>query len=150
MFWKVALTWLKNDPRVDSDPHPGVHQQGRLALEEPDLNVLHFFFGVHGPFSRARPVELLMILSRIWRPNCSGNGPWSSKKFCVPRAIPFKGDWNKLLKIKEAILNKGQMNWFASYLAISCCNKCSIFFVFIREPGQNVRCHKFGGPCVAN
>ena len=34
------------------------------------------------------------------------------------------------------------------YLAISCCNKFSIFFVFIREPGQNVRCHKFGGPCI--
>ena len=22
------------------------------------------------------------------------------------------------------------------------------FFVFIREPGQNVHCHKFGGPCT--
>ena len=28
-----------------------------------------------GPSSRARPAELLMILSRIWKPNCSGNGP---------------------------------------------------------------------------
>ena len=34
------------------------------------------------------------------------------------------------------------------YLSISCCNKCSIFFVFYREPGQNVRCHKFGRPCI--
>ena len=59
-----------------------------------------------GPSLRARPAELLMILSWIWRPNCSGNGPWSSKKFCVPRAMPFKGDWSKLLKIKQAILNK--------------------------------------------
>ena len=40
------------------------------------------------------------------------------------------------------------MNWFACYLAISCCNKFSIFFVFNREPGQNVRCHKFGGLCT--
>ena len=24
----------------------------------------------------------------------------------------------------------------------------SIFFVFIREPGQNVRCHKFGELCT--
>ena len=40
------------------------------------------------------------------------------------------------------------MNWFACYLAISCCNKFSIFLVFIREPGQNVRCHEFGGPCI--
>ena len=39
------------------------------------------------------------------------------------------------------------MNWFACYLAISCCNKLSIFFVFIRELGQIVCCHKFGGPC---
>ena len=101
-----------------------------------------------GPSSRARPAELLMILSRIWRPNCRGNGPRSPKKFCVPRAMPFKRDWNKLLKIKEAILNKGQMNRFACYLAISCSNKCAIFFVFIREPGQNARCHKFGGPCT--
>ena len=22
------------------------------------------------------------------------------------------------------------------------------FLLFIREPGQNVRCHKFGGPCA--
>ena len=72
------------------------------------------------------------------------------KKFCVPCAMPFKGDWSKLLKIKNAILNKWQMNSFAMYLAISCCNKFSIFFVFIREPGQNVRCHKFGGPCTVN
>ena len=91
-----------------------------------------------------------MILSIIWRPNCSGNGPWSLKKFCVPRAIPFKGDWSKLLKIKEAILNKWYMNWYACYLAISCCNKYSVFFVFTREPGQNVRFHKFGGPCNCN
>ena len=28
-----ALTWLKNDPTVDAGPHPGVHQQGRLALK---------------------------------------------------------------------------------------------------------------------
>ena len=27
--------------------------------------------------------------------------------------------------------------------------KKSIFFVYIREPGQNVRCHKFGGPCTS-
>ena len=59
-----------------------------------------------GPFSRARLVELLMILSRIWRSNYSGNRPWSPKKFCVPRAMHFKGDWSKLLKIKEAMLNK--------------------------------------------
>ena len=39
------------------------------------------------------------------------------------------------------------MNWFACYLAISCCNKFLIFFVFIREPGQNVRCHKCDRPC---
>ena len=32
-------------------------------------------------------------------------------------------------------------------MAISCCNKFSIVFVFIQEPGQNVRCHKFDGPC---
>ena len=30
-----ALTWLKNDPTVDSVPYPGVHQQGKLALKEP-------------------------------------------------------------------------------------------------------------------
>ena len=48
------------------------------------------------PSSRARPAEVLMNLSRIWRPNCSGNGPWFSKKFCVPRTMPFKGDWSKL------------------------------------------------------
>ena len=41
------------------------------------------------------------------------------------------------------------MNWFACYLAISCCNKFSIFFDFIRKPGQNVRCHKFGEPCTS-
>ena len=40
------------------------------------------------------------------------------------------------------------MNWFACYLAISCCNKFSIFFVIIREPVQNVRCHRFGEPCI--
>ena len=40
------------------------------------------------------------------------------------------------------------MNEFACYLAISRCSKFSNFFVFIRESGQNVRCHKFGGPCV--
>ena len=39
------------------------------------------------------------------------------------------------------------MNLFACYLAISCCNKFSIFFVFIRELSQNVRCHRFGGRC---
>ena len=39
------------------------------------------------------------------------------------------------------------MNWFACYLTISCCNKFSIFFVVIREPGQNVHCRKLGGPC---
>ena len=40
-------------------------------------------------------------------------------------------------------------SWFSreSESQISCCNKCSIFFVFIREPGQNVHCHKLGGPC---
>ena len=27
-------------------------------------------------------------------------------------------------------------------------NKFSIFFIFIRESGQNVRCHKYGGPCI--
>ena len=102
-----------------------------------------------GLSSRARPAELLMILSRIWRPNCSGNGPWSPDKICVLHAMPFKEDCSKLLKIKEAILNKWQINWFACYLAISYCNKCSIFFVFIREPGQNVRCHKFGEPCIS-
>ena len=59
-----------------------------------------------GPSSRARPAELFIILSRIWRPNCSGNVPWSSKKSWVPRAMVFKGHWSKLLKIKEAILNK--------------------------------------------
>ena len=41
-----------------------------------------------------------------WRSICSGNGPWSPKKVCVPHAMPFKGDRSKLLKIKEAILNK--------------------------------------------
>ena len=40
------------------------------------------------------------------------------------------------------------MNLFACYLAISCCNEFSIFFVIIREPGQNVRCHKFGRLCI--
>ena len=28
-----ALTCLKNDPTMDSGPHSGVHQQGRLALK---------------------------------------------------------------------------------------------------------------------
>ena len=37
-----ALTWLKNDPAVDSGPHPGVHQQGRLALKEPGPAPLDF------------------------------------------------------------------------------------------------------------
>ena len=59
-----------------------------------------------GSSLRAKPAEILMLLSRIWKPNCSRNGPWTPKKFCVPRAMPFKGDWSKLLKIKEAILNK--------------------------------------------
>ena len=30
-----ALTWLKNDPTVDSGPHPCVHQQVRLVFKEP-------------------------------------------------------------------------------------------------------------------
>ena len=80
-----ALTWLKNDPTVDSGPHPGVHQQGRLALKEPGPE----FFGL----------------------------------FCV------------------ALLSR-------SILESKVCRTShdSIFFVFIREPDQNVRCHKFGGP----
>ena len=39
-----ALKWLKNDPTMDSGPHPGVHQQGRLALKEPGPE----FFGLFG------------------------------------------------------------------------------------------------------
>ena len=70
----------------------------------PDPNYLDFWCD---PSSRARPAKLLMIFSRIWRPSCSGTGPWSSKKFCVPRAMLFKEDWSKLLKIKESMLYKG-------------------------------------------
>ena len=40
------------------------------------------------------------------------------------------------------------MNWIACYLALSSCNKFSIFYIFIWEPGQNVHCHKFGKPCM--
>ena len=39
-----ALTWLKNDSTVDSGPHPGDHQQRRLALKEPGPK----FFGLFG------------------------------------------------------------------------------------------------------
>ena len=55
--------WLKNDPMVDSGPHPGVHQQGRLALKEPGPK--SFWTFRCGSSSRARSAELLMILSRI-------------------------------------------------------------------------------------
>ena len=42
-----ALTCLKNDPMVDSGLHPGVHQQGRLALKEPRLESFGLFGVVH-------------------------------------------------------------------------------------------------------
>ena len=42
-----ALTWLKNDPTVDSGPHPGVHQQGRLALKKPGPESFGLFGVVH-------------------------------------------------------------------------------------------------------
>ena len=42
-----ALTWLKNDPMVDSGPHPGVHQQERLALKEPGPESFGLFGVVH-------------------------------------------------------------------------------------------------------
>ena len=42
-----ALTWFKNDPTVDSRPHPGVYQQGRLALKEPGPESFGLFGVVH-------------------------------------------------------------------------------------------------------
>ena len=42
-----ALTWLKNVPTVDSGPHPGVHQQGRLALKKPGPESFGLFGVVH-------------------------------------------------------------------------------------------------------
>ena len=42
-----ALTWFKNDPTVDSGPHSGVYQQGRLALKEPGPESFGLFGVVH-------------------------------------------------------------------------------------------------------
>ena len=42
-----ALTWLKDDPTVDSGSHPGVYQQGRLALKESGPEPFGLFGVVH-------------------------------------------------------------------------------------------------------
>ena len=42
-----ALTWLKNNPTVDTGPHSGVHLQGRLALKEPGPEPFGLFGVVH-------------------------------------------------------------------------------------------------------
>ena len=50
-----ALTWLKNDPTMDSGPHPCVHQQGRLTLKEPGPEESFGLFGVVHPREQGLP-----------------------------------------------------------------------------------------------
>ena len=96
--WLGALTWLKNDPTVDSGPHHGVYQQGRLALKEPwpESFVL---FGVVYP--REQGLPNFSWLSRESEGQiAAGMGldfPWSS--VCLVYA--FQGRLKQILKNKR-------------------------------------------------
>ena len=76
----------------------------RMRVESSTCNgecdVLHyfnFFFVTNGGLSSKLGVEVMGF---------KFHGPCTSKKFYVPRAMFFKRDCSKLLKIKEVILNK--------------------------------------------
>ena len=84
-----ALTWLKNDPTVDSGPHPGIHQQGRLVLKEPGPESFELFGVVH---PREQPCRTSHDSLENLKAKLQREWALIPQEFCVPRAMPFKRD----------------------------------------------------------
>ena len=59
-----------------------------------------------GQFWRVRFAELLKIRRIIWSWSWYENGPWFTKKYCVPPVMLSRVDWSPPLKIKDAKFNK--------------------------------------------
>ena len=97
-----TLTWLKNDPTVNSGPHPGVHQQGRLVLKEPGSESFGLFGVVHPreqglPTSHDSLENLKANLQREWA--------------LIPQEVlcascnALKGRLKQIIKIKGSIIS---------------------------------------------
>ena len=98
-----ALTWLKNDPTADSVPHPGVHQQGRLALKEPGPESFGLFGVVHPREQGCRTSHdsLENLKAKLQR-------EWAliiQEVLCASCNV-FQGRLKQIIKNKGGILNK--------------------------------------------